>query len=174
MSIIVKQRDKRYKINPYLELVGHSIFPDKVTTRTEPYTGVHNGKRADMVKEYKLRILKDKSRFFKFYIDSDGLSEFMELSLGAQKVLMYLIKNKLEFESDFIYVTLSTIPVGEGMSRTTIVKGFYELLDRNWIARAEEPYKFWINVGYFSYGNRENIFIKHYDMNRVTLKSDNI
>lgn len=169
---IKKERDKVYTMNPFLKAVGHFMYDDKATIRTKTVKGVFRGKETDIIKTDRIPVIKDKSPFLKFYLDSGGLREFMELSLGAQKVLMYLIENKLEFEKDFVYVTLSTIPESEGMKRSTIVTGFYELLDRQWIARSDVNYKFWINMCFFSYGNREDIFRQYYDLTKVTLKGD--
>lgn len=170
---IIRERDKKYTINPYLEVVGHSMFEGKILARTNgSYQGIYKGKEAKIIKEDRVKVIQDRSKYLKFYLDTAALSEFVELSLSAQKILLYLIVNRLEFEKDYVNVTISTIPVGPGMSRTTINSGFYELLDRNWLARSEEPYKFWINVGFFSYGSREEIFRKHYDLSKVTLKGD--
>lgn len=158
---ILRNRDKVYTVNPALSLVGHSIYESKHTIRTRgSYDGVFKGRPTEIIKEERAKVLEDKSPFLKFYIDSNALAACIELSLSAQKVLLYIIKEKLEFEKDYIYLTLGTIPTSQGMAKSTIFAGFTELLDTEWIFRSDLKYKFWFNVNYISFGNREEIYKK--------------
>lgn len=158
---IARNRDKTYKINPALEVVGHDIYENKHLIRTRgTYDGVFKGRPTEIIKEERAKVLQDKAPFLKLYIDTNALALYTELSLGAQKLLLYIIKEKLEFEKDYIYLTLGTIPVSQGMSKATISTGFYELLDREWIFKSNVKYKFWFNINYISFGNREEMYKK--------------
>lgn len=170
----VKQKDKVYFINPALEMVGQSMYEVYKAIKTKGHRTIKhdNGSEGKVrIKEEEL-IIKDKSRFFKFYIDGDGLGKFLELSITAQRVLVYLLTKKLEFGKDYVYVTGTVDCKKVEMSRASFSIGFNELIDQEWLFRSEESYKFWINVGFVSYGDREEMYSRTYNERKTRLKGN--
>ncbi len=154
---------KEYKINPSLEVIGTKLWEGKKVIRTikdRPSTF----KAIDTkiyVQEVK-RIIQDKEQFYKFFVDGDTLYELLELTITAQKLLVYILTKKLEFNKSSVFVTINTLVDEVDLSRTTVSAGFNELIDREWLYHSDSPFKFWINLTRVTFGSREEIYEKEY------------
>lgn len=159
----MKIRDaKEYRHNPSIQMVMFLLKDTKRTLRSK-YTriGRVNGRLSEIITEERQKIIDDSSPFIKFYIDSDSLNELIGLSKPAQKVLAYIISKKVQFKEDWFYWDNTVCAREMGTDNKYTWNGFTELLSKEWIYKAVDKNKYWINLCFMSYGKREDI-VKHY------------
>lgn len=155
----MKKERKQYKINPSLEVIGHFIYEGKKLIRTKgTREGIVAGKPEQIISEERIKTLQDRSAFIKFFMDSDSIQEFIELSSSAQRIVAHIIKYHLEFNKSYVYLTIKELESKLDLGRSSISIGFNELLDREWLYKSDIPYKYWLNISFICYGNREDIY----------------
>lgn len=158
---ILKNEDRKYLINPSIELVGYLLTETKRTIKTNKVRiGIVDGKLTKISTDDRQFVYQDNSKFVKFYLDSDSLMEFSELSTSAQKMISYLIKN-MEYGKDFVYLYNYKMIKEVGLSDTSISLAKNELVEKEWLFKSEETHKYWINLCYFCIGDREEIYRRY-------------
>jgi len=155
------RKDKKHRWNPTYQLVGYVMKEGKEHIRTKEHKiGRVAGKVEHIIVEEKRLAVHDSSEFVKFYLDADGINELIELSLGAQRIVAYLLK-KLKFNEDTVYLSNIECSNNIGMDRWTYHKAMRELLDREWLFLSEYNNIYFINLCFVCKGNREDMYNKY-------------
>jgi len=153
-------KDREYKYNPSVELVGHLLKETKRTIRTNKVRiGKIEGKLTKIATDDREYVYQDDSKFIKVFLDSDALNEFIDLSSSAQKVLCSIIKT-MKYNEDFVYVYNHSLLKDTGLSDTSISLGKKELLEKEWLFKSDVNHMYWINLCYICIGNRDEIYRK--------------
>jgi predicted ATP-grasp superfamily ATP-dependent carboligase len=154
------RKDKKHKWNPSLELVGFLLSEEREHIRVKGHrVGRVEGKLEHIVTEEKKIVFTDNSSFIKFYIDSQALNEFIELSISAQRVLVYVL-NKITMNEDDFYLGNEECTIKINMDKYSFYKAMRELLDRDWIYLTEYTNRYFINLCFVCKGNRETMYHK--------------
>lgn len=172
---MLRKERKRYKLNPYLVDVAYDLIEDKKLIRTVGNRkSVIDGKNTIVTTQDYAKGYKDVGLFTKLYSRSNALHELIELTASAQRMLVYIIENKLESDKSYVWLTVGLIGKELEMSDSTTNASFNELLDREWLCRSDEQHKYWINIARICVGARDTIYFKEYGANLVKLKSDEL
>lgn len=156
------RKAKKYAQNPSIPIVMFLLKDSKRTLRTKSARiGRVKGKVSEIITEEREKVFTDSSPFIKFFLDSDSLNDFIGLSKGSQIVLAYIVNTKLELGKDWFYWDTNLAAGKLEKDYKYVWKEFSELLKNEWIYRANESGKFWINLCFISYGKREEI-VKDY------------
>lgn len=163
--------------NPWLKDMGDTLkYRDKVL-RTRNRVGLHKGNTENITVQEVVQVMQDNTKFIKFYFDEEeqahSIQLFIELSLGAQRVLSHLIKTKIRFNESVIYFIVVNIAKELDISRQTVTAAVNELVERNWLARGQQKSQYFINVNLFCIGDKHEIYKKEYhNLFKVNLKGD--
>jgi len=93
----------------------------------------------------------DPDKYFKIFIDE--IQRFFVLQDRSIKLLIYLMKNSKP-KQDFVLFDRSKCANDTEMSEATIFRALGDLIDNDFIARSEYPYKYYINPTIFFNGDR--------------------
>jgi len=154
----VSAMNKRYIVNPSLQLVGYLLKEDKRTVRVkDTRLGRVEGKITTIFNEDREKVYKDNSKFIKVFLDSDTFTEITMLTITAQKVLSAVIK-RIEYNKSYVYFSSNLLAKSLDLNTEMITRGIKELVDSEWLFRSDEKYKYWINLGLVCLGNREDMY----------------
>lgn len=153
------------KVNPFLPATVHHIEKgEKMLFFTD--------KRADMIVDHEGEVkghsmfarkqIVDKAEFRKVFRTS--LANWFDLSKAGIRVFAYIAEN-LEKDKDSFEFDLEACKAFTKYSATnTILSGLAELIDNQFIARGNHPYKYFINPTVFFNGNRLTL-VEQYEVN---------
>jgi hypothetical protein len=160
-SLKVDKRKKEHTLNPTIELVGYLLSESKRTLRTTKVRiGKIEGRLAKISTDERAYTYVDNSPFIKFYLDSGALEEYNELSSTAQKMMTEIIK-QMKYGEDYVWISNIKYSQLLNMSETNVSVAKNELLDKDWIFKSSEKYKYWVNLCYVCIGNRDEIYRKY-------------
>lgn len=152
------------KVNPFLQETLHHIekgerklfFSDSKADLLIDHHGAVKGHSLFARKQE-----VDKAQFTKIFKTS--LSNWFDLSKAAMRVFAYiaetLVKNQDSFEFDLEKCKLFT----KYSATNSILSGLAELIDNQFIARGNHPYKYFINSAVFFNGNRLTL-VEQYEL----------
>lgn len=152
------------KENPFLQDTLHHIekgertlfFSDRKADLVIDHEGAVKGHTLFARKQQ-----VDKAQFTKIF--NTSLFNWFDLSKAAIRVFAYIVET-LEKDQDSFEFDLESCKLFTKYSATnTILSGLAELIDNQFIARGNHPYKYFINATIFFNGNRLTL-IEEYEL----------
>lgn len=168
----------KHNINPWLSLFGTKVkYKNRVLKNSGSRLGVYKGHKEKIITQEVVQTMKDNDKYIKFYYNEEeqvyALQMFVELSLGAQRVLSHLIKNKVRYNESVIYFVINNIAKELDTTRQTVGYSVNELIENNWLARGIQSTQYFININLFCVGNKSEIYKKeYYELFKTKLKGE--
>lgn len=149
---------KEYLRNPSIELVGYLLRETKETLRVKSVRiGKIDGKLDKVVNEDRVYKVVDDNKFVKVFVDAGALREYNELSTSAQRLMTAIIEG-LTYNQDWFYYNPIKLSRDSNIGEHNISVYMNELVEKEWIYRSSEKRKYWINICYICFGDREEIY----------------
>jgi hypothetical protein len=159
-------KTKEYDFNPSLLEIG-VLFTKKNKARiTGKKEIIFEGTKRVVVADGKVyEKLVDTAKYIKVYKLGSTLLAFCELSSGSQR-LMANILEELDNGVHWFYYSPASLGRKIGVEEYRVSELIKELIDKDWIYKASEPKKYWINLLLVSVGSRTKIYEEYRDTTR--------
>jgi len=152
----MREKVKEYRVNPSIQKVKKDLVQvEKTVKKIKSRDGIFKGKYKVITNKDVTSISVDKTPFVRAYYI--GLVKTMSLSKQATKLLCYILAERIEQgkTSFFYFREIANKVTGIQLNNLTIA--LRELIDNEFIYKSNVRNEYWLNIEYFSKGNRAKI-----------------
>lgn len=139
-GVVKHIKDSKFRVSAYKERSDFAIVDTNTGELKDTYNTIYTKRKVDLQKYNKLYL--------------SNLRILFELNKNSQMVLDY-IYTRIEKNKDYIFFSMSDCKEHTSYKdNKSIYSGLKELIDKEFIAKTEEPYRFWINPDIMFNGDR--------------------